>query len=119
MADKFTKLMDMLQRIEMKLDRILEAEEDDIFGDDPYDEEDYVPLDRRSIVAKSNEGVEFRVNWDDLDPRMQQAIEISDRLREPYQVYEDPSGKLRIMVSNAVATDIHRRTTPQPKRGDR
>lgn len=127
MADKFQQMMAKLDRIEQKLDELLDREEDDLFGEDSFHESDYEdndldhlqPAPRTRVPIKTRDGKESSTNWNDLDPRMQQAVQISWNLQEPYQIYEDDAGKLRIMVSNAVATEIHRRTTPQPKRGDR
>lgn len=141
MTDKFSRLMDKLSRIEAKLDYLLEKqEEEEWLGSEPRDRleaegedlaGDYhqvyadgvapdVPLkDRkpRSVVrvrSMDPEAPDLQVDWNDLDARIQEAITISEKQRVPWELYEDPSGNIRIMTSNEVAAEIHKRHTHQP-----
>lgn len=138
MADKYSELIRRLERMESILVKILSIvtakdELDELFGEDPYDERDYDPRPdqieggdpgesthrpRRNVEVMSHDGVIFYEDWNELDPRIQQAITLSVKEGAPYQLYQDPSGNIRIMADNAVANKIHRMHTPMTPGGD-
>ncbi len=58
---------------------------------------------RTRVPYKTNDGKEDLVAWDSLDKDMQMVIEMARRGTDPWQLYESPSGQLRIAVSGEVA----------------
>ncbi len=58
---------------------------------------------RTRVPYKTNDGKEELVAWDSLDKDMQMVIEMARRGTDPWQLYESPSGQIRIAVSGEVA----------------
>ncbi len=61
---------------------------------------------RLSLPFKTKDGGEAFVNWNALDPDMQQVIEIARRKDDPWQLYESPSGQMRIGISSEVEAEF-------------
>ena len=57
---------------------------------------------RMKVPYKTLGGLEDFVDWNDLEEDMQAVIKLAREYDDPYQLYESPSGQIRIMVSAEV-----------------
>ena len=76
-------------------------------GRNPWDTrvgQEEVP--RLRIPYKTHSGGEAFAEWNSLDEEMQKAIEFARASDEPWQLYEDPNGGMRIVISSQVANDL-------------
>ncbi len=77
---------------------------------DPNEQQPFFNLEnekpRLSLPFKTKDGGEAFVNWNALDPDMQQVIEIARRKDDPWQLYESASGQMRIGISSEVEAEF-------------
>ncbi len=130
---QFDKVMTKLDRIQDRLDKLIhdlgpridqqefqrgltEVEAGDLFSapEQSYSEEQAAHYmeetePRTRVPYKTNEGGEAFVDWNSLDPDMQMVVEIARTRDGEWQLYEDPSGGMRIMVDPAVEQEFRRR----------
>lgn len=134
-SDKYT---DQGQRNE-------DGEQGKLFGDDPFNDQDYddpiesevyAPtrirsepgtLPRPSVtrhhvqVHNLDGGIEM-VAWNEIDPRIIEAIRLSAENHLPWQLYRDPSGMIRVSVDASIAHKLRKASTyqqPVPRVGNR
>ncbi len=121
MASQFEELTDRLDKVEKLLMQVIhmlgprldqdslragiESEDLDFLEPEEgiWETEEQPDLPRTRVPYKTNEGGEAFVNWDSLDPEMKMVIEVARTMPDPWQLYESPSGQMRIAVSGEVA----------------
>lgn len=100
MPSQFEILRETLDRMEGKLNKILDSIGGDLeLDDEVYEEPQIVPKDQtRTHVLVEGE----RVPWAEVPKLVIEAIRISNNMGEEYRLYRDPSGGVRIAVSDVV-----------------
>lgn len=76
---------------------------------------------RTHVEVRVGNDIEM-VPWAEIDPRIIEAIRISSEMKEPWELYRDTTGGIRVMVSSNVQHAMTKATTyqqPVPKIGDR
>lgn len=73
-------------------------------------------MNRREVEVSGFDGTPKMVKWVDIDPRIVKAIELSTELNHDYQLYEDPSGMVRISVDAEVEHILRKANTVQESR---
>lgn len=136
MTSKYDQIMRKLSNIEGKLEvmgKYILPQADEFEEELDEQSEDFTEDEIAAYVTQQREdetprtrfrvrGVdgEYEVNWNDLDPRVQQAIEESNELGSDYQLYEDNGGRIRITIDSKTASSLvqkrkgHRDNQPNP-----
>lgn len=131
-ASQFEQVMNRLENIEQRLEQLIhdlgpriDQDEfvrgvtEDLFSEpeQPYSQEQveaYIDESegfgpRTRVSYKTNQGGEAFIDWNSLDPDMQTVVEIARTREGEWQLYEDPSGSMRIMVDPEVEQEFRRR----------
>lgn len=137
MATQFDRIMDRFEDMETRIDNLsnlilgvmeaVGASPMEVDFSEEYQAEmrnqsgeDYEPgrhrrraMNRREIEVRAFGGGTKMVKWENLDSQLVKAIEISERDRLDYELYEDPNGTVRIAVDAEVAHQIRKAMTYQ------
>lgn len=134
---KMDTILDHVHQIRIMVENL--TEKDELFGEDPFDQyEDYGTADEsgmeqemmymprepvkprpsatRTHVEVRNpdeEGGVEMVPWTEVDERIIEAVRLSSEMNEPWELWRDPSGMIRVSVEASVAHQIRKANTYQ------
>lgn len=120
---QFSEIMDMLEQINLKLDflgqrvKVLDApslqaglESEDLELEDDSNGEQIIHIEdpgvpRRRVPYKTKDGEDRLYDSNLLERKVKEVMAIAIRRNDPWQLYENPDGTMRIMVSGETVAE--------------